>query len=139
MRRAAQLAGAAEFIDHLPEGYQTRLGRSGGRLSLGQKQRIAIARALVSEKPILILDEPTAALDPQTENTLVGNLRAARQGRLIIVIAHRLSTIRSADRIYFLGDGQIVESGDHATLMAHNGNYARFVKLQMNEDTDERL
>lgn len=137
VRHAARLAGVDEFIDGLREGYQTRLGRSGGRLSLGQKQRIAIARALVSEKPILILDEPTAALDPQSENALVRNLRSARQGRLIIVIAHRLSTIRSADCIYFLEDGRIVESGNHDALMRRDGTYARFVKLQLNEDTNE--
>jgi ABC-type multidrug transport system fused ATPase/permease subunit len=137
VRHAARLAGADEFIDRLPEGYGTRLGRSGGRLSLGQKQRLAIARALVSGKPILILDEPTAALDPQSENALVRNLRIAREGRLIIVIAHRLSTIRSADRIYFLDEGRVVESGSHDELMRGGGTYARFVKLQLNEDADE--
>jgi len=99
-------------------------------LSVGQKQRIAIARALVANKPILILDEPTAALDPETENLLVANLRAAREGRLVIVIAHRLSTIRSADRIYFLQDGRIIESGSHEELMSLQGMYARFVQLQ---------
>jgi len=127
---AAKLAGAHDFIAGLPEGYETRLGRSGGKLSLGQKQRLAIARALVSGKPILILDEPTAALDPQMENALVRNLREARDGRLVIVIAHRLSTIRSADKIYFIDNGRIVESGSHNVLMAENGTYAHFVYLQ---------
>ncbi len=130
VRSAAALAGAAEFIDTLPDGYQTRLGRSGGKLSVGQKQRLAIARALVSNKPILILDEPTAALDPQTENMLMANLLKAREGRLVIVIAHRLSTIRSADRIYFLEDGMIIESGNHTDLMAQKGKYGTFVNLQ---------
>lgn len=130
VRRAAELAGAAEFIENLPEGYKTPLGRSGGKLSVGQKQRIAIARALVSNKPILILDEPTAALDPQTENQLVANLRKAREGRLVIVIAHRLSTIRSADRIYFIDEGRVVESGTHQELMDGKGMYASFVDLQ---------
>lgn len=130
MREAAVLADAAGFIEALPNGYQTGLGRAGAKLSVGQKQRIAIARALVSNKPILILDEPTAALDPETENKLVANLRAARQGRLVIVIAHRLSTIRSADRTYFLEDGRIIESGSHQELMALNGTYASFVQLQ---------
>jgi len=130
IRRAAKLANAAEFIEKLPEGYQTPLGRAGGKLSVGQKQRIAIARALVSNKPILILDEPTAALDPHAENQLVANLREAREGRLVIVIAHRLSTIRSADRIYFLDETRIVESGSHQELMDLQGTYASFVDLQ---------
>ncbi|MEE9281032.1 MAG: ABC transporter ATP-binding protein [Myxococcota bacterium] len=130
VREAAALAGAAEFIERLPDGYRARLGRAGGKLSVGQKQRIAIARALVANKPILILDEPTAALDPQAENELVANLRAARRGRVVIVIAHRLSTIRSADRIYFLDDGRIIESGSHEELMSLQGTYARFVQLQ---------
>jgi len=130
IREAARLANAAEFIEKLPNGYQERLGRAGGKLSVGQKQRLAIARALVSGKPILILDEPTAALDPHAENQLVANLRQAREGRLVIVIAHRLSTIRSADRIYFLDEGRIVESGDHRKLMDLGGTYASFVELQ---------
>ena len=137
IRIAAELAGAHEFIKDLPQGYQTRPGRSGGKLSMGQKQRLAIARALVSEKPVLILDEPTAALDPQTENTLVSNLRRAREGRLVIVIAHRLSTIRSADRIYFLADGEIMETGNHQALMDKGGNYASFVNLQTSENFNE--
>ncbi len=136
IRGAAVMAGAIEFIEKLPDGFQTPLGRSGGKLSVGQKQRIAIARALVSNKPILILDEPTAALDPQTENELVANLRRAREGRLVIVIAHRLSTIRSADRTYFLDEGRIVESGSHDELMALQGTYASFVNLQTTEDAE---
>lgn len=128
--QAAQIAGAHEFIETLPEGYETNLGKSGAKLSVGQKQRIAIARALVSKKPVLILDEPTAALDPQTENALVTNLRQAREGRIVIVIAHRLSTIRAADRIYVMDEGAIVESGDHDSLMNQSGIYARFVELQ---------
>lgn len=130
VRNAATLANAAEFIENLPEGYQTPLGRAGGKLSVGQKQRIAIARALVSNKPILILDEPTAALDPHAENQLVANLRQAREGRLVIVIAHRLSTIRSADRIYFLDETRVIESGNHQELMDLQGTYASFVDLQ---------
>ncbi|MYD42754.1 MAG: ABC transporter ATP-binding protein [Gammaproteobacteria bacterium] len=130
VEEAARIAGAHEFIDALPERYETNLGKAGAKLSVGQKQRIAIARALVSKKPVLILDEPTAALDPRTENELVRNLRAARDGRIVIVIAHRLSTIRAADRIYVMDEGAIVESGDHASLMARDGIYARFVNLQ---------
>ncbi len=136
VRKAAELANAAEFIEKLPEGYQTPLGRAGGKLSVGQKQRIAIARALVSNKPILILDEPTAALDPHAENQLVANLKQARDSRLVIVIAHRLSTIRSADRIYFLDEGRVIEAGNHEELMALQGTYASFVNLQTSEEPE---
>ncbi|MCY4094650.1 MAG: ABC transporter ATP-binding protein [Gammaproteobacteria bacterium] len=130
VQEAARVAGAHEFIEVLPEGYETNLGKAGAKLSVGQKQRIAIARALVSNKPVLILDEPTAALDPRTENELVRSLSMARQGRIVIVIAHRLSTIRAADRIYVMDDGAIVESGDHQSLIDQDGIYARFVSLQ---------
>ena len=129
---AARTAGAMDFIEALPEGFETRLGRAGARLSVGQKQRLAIARALVSSAPILVLDEPTAALDPETENALVDALKAERSRRLLIVIAHRLSTIRAADRICFLDEGDIVETGSHTELMTKpDGAYRRFVDLQM--------
>ncbi|MEJ2130576.1 MAG: ABC transporter ATP-binding protein [Gammaproteobacteria bacterium] len=127
---AAAMAGADEFIEVLPSGYHTSLGRSGAKLSVGQKQRIAIARGLVSRRPILILDEPTSALDPETESKLVDSLVRARDERLVIVIAHRLSTIRAADRIYFLSEGRLVETGNHAELMSRGGAYRRFVELQ---------
>ena len=130
VQEAARQTDIADFIDSLPDGYQSNLGRAGAKLSVGQKQRIAIARTLVSRKPVLILDEPTAALDPRTENQLVNNLLSLREGRIIVVIAHRLSTIRSADRIYFMDDGQIVETGSHAELMNEDGMYAYFVNLQ---------
>ncbi len=131
VRRAATLAGADEFIQRLPEGYRTRLGRGGGKLSVGQKQRLSIARALVRDAPILILDEPTSALDPDTEQRLVAALREASRTRLVLVIAHRLSTVRAADQICFLRDGAIVERGSHEELMAlPGGAYRRFVALQ---------
>ena len=131
VRKAAALAGAADFIEHLPQGYATRLGRGGGRLSVGQKQRLSIARALVREAPVLILDEPTAALDPETEFRLVQTLREVSRERLVVVIAHRLSTIRSADQILFLEDGEIRERGSHRELMSREGGaYRRFVELQ---------
>ena len=131
IRAAAEMAGANDFIEALPDGYRTSLGRSGAKLSVGQKQRIAIARGLVSQRPILILDEPTSALDPETEIALVESLLRARSERLVIVIAHRLSTIRAADRIYFLDEGRSIESGSHDELMARAGGaYRGFVELQ---------
>jgi len=131
MRDALETAGALDFVDGLPDGIDTILGRSGDTLSVGQKQRLCIARGLVRQTPILILDEPTAALDPQTENALVQALRRASEQRLVIVIAHRLSTIRQADRIVFLEDGSIEDIGSHHRLMADpQSRYRRFVELQ---------
>jgi ABC-type multidrug transport system fused ATPase/permease subunit len=131
VRQAAEVAGAAEFIERMPEQYATRLGRGGGRLSVGQKQRLSIARALVRGAPVLVLDEPTAALDPETELHLVNALREASRDRLVVVIAHRLSTIRHADQIVFLEEGTIRERGSHAQLMARPaGAYRQFVDLQ---------
>ena len=119
------------MIDDLPEGIDTVLGRSGDTLSVGQKQRLCIARGLIRNTPILILDEPTAALDPPTEHALMRSLREATAGRLVIVIAHRLSTIRRADRIVFLEDGEVRGIGSHEELMADpESRYRRFVELQ---------
>ena len=131
---AARTAGALEFIERMPDGFQARVGRAGSALSVGQKQRLSIARGLVSPARILILDEPTAALDPETENALVSALTAERERRLLVVIAHRLSTIRTADRIYFLDEGRVVETGSHDQLMqSGDGAYRRFVELQLGE------
>jgi ABC-type multidrug transport system fused ATPase/permease subunit len=131
IRRAAQIAGADDFIRRLPEGYATRLGRGGGKLSVGQKQRLSIARALVRRSRILILDEPTSALDTDTEQRLVTALREASRERVVIVIAHRLSTIRDADQVLFLSEGRILERGSHEELIARPGGaYRRFVELQ---------
>jgi len=131
IRRAAQRAGADEFIRRLPQGYDTRLGRAGGKLSVGQKQRLAIARALVREARILILDEPTSALDLETERKVVDVLREASRSRVVLVIAHRLSTVRAADQIAFVEGGRIFECGSHEELMTRPGGaYQRFVGLE---------
>ncbi len=133
---AARVAGALEFIEALPHGFDTRLGRTGGTLSVGQKQRLAIARGLVSKAPVLVLDEPTASLDPETENTLVAALEVGHRDRVLVVIAHRLSTIRRADHICFMDEGRIVESGSHEELMSlRNGAYRTFVELQVGAAT----
>ena len=117
--------------DRFPHGIDSVIGKGGDTLSVGQKQRLSIARGLVRETPILVLDEPTAALDPKTENALVEALRNTAQGRLVVVIAHRLSTIREADRIIFLEEGQVRDVGNHASLMAQpTSAYRKFVELQ---------
>jgi len=131
IQQAATLAGADEFIRRLPQGYATRLGRAGGKLSVGQKQRLALARALVREATILILDEPTSALDSETEREVVQALREAGRSRAVLVIAHRLSTVRAAHQIAFLQEGRIVECGSHEQLMGSPGGaYRRFVELE---------
>lgn len=131
IRQALGVAGAAEFVDDLPNGLDTRLGQAGAFLSVGQKQRIGIARGVIASASILVLDEPTAALDPVTENALVAALAMERERRILIVVAHRLSTIRAADRIVFLEEGEVLESGSHDELMAYpDGAYRRFVELQ---------
>lgn len=128
--RAAKTAGADEFIRSLPNGYDTWIGTKGGKLSVGQKQRISIARGLVRDAQILILDEPTSALDPETEHELVRTLHEASRDKLVIVVAHRLSTIRSADQILFMEAGEIIERGTHEQLMSSAGGaYRRFVEL----------
>jgi ABC-type multidrug transport system fused ATPase/permease subunit len=131
LRRAAQTAGVDEFVRELPEGWRTQLGRGGAGLSVGQKQRLAIARALLRDSPILILDEPTSALDPDTEQRLLAALREAARERIVLLVSHRLSTVREADQILFLRDGEIVERGSHAELMTlPDGAYRHFVELQ---------
>ena len=128
---AAKTAGAHEFIKKLPSGYETALGSITSKLSVGQKQRISIARGLLKPSRILILDEPTSALDPETEAYLIDALEEAAKSRLVIVIAHRLSTIARADRIYFLDSGEILESGTHEELILNpNGKYLQYIKLQ---------
>ncbi len=129
----ARAAQADEFVRQLPQGYDTLLGERGTRLSAGQRQRIAIARALLKDAPILILDEATSALDAESEDRVRQALDVLIRGRTSIVIAHRLGTIRRADRIVVLADGRIVEQGAHAELLERGGVYARLHELQFQE------
>jgi ATP-binding cassette subfamily B protein/subfamily B ATP-binding cassette protein MsbA len=121
---AAVEALAAEFIEQLPEGYDTVIGEWGATLSGGQRQRLAIARAFLKDAPILILDEPTSALDAESESMIVAAIERLRAQRTVLVIAHRLSTVRHADRIVVLDDGRIVEQGMHEQLLIAHGHYA---------------
>ncbi|HID07542.1 MAG TPA: ABC transporter ATP-binding protein [Armatimonadetes bacterium] len=131
---AAQLAHAHEFISQLPDGYNTVIGERGVRLSMGQRQRIAIARAILRDPPILILDEATSNLDSESEVEVQRALEAVRRGRTTLIIAHRLSTIRDADRILVIHDGGIVEEGSHDELLARHGLYQRLYNLQFAQD-----
>ena len=130
VQAAAEAAGAHAFIAELPEGYDTIVGERGERLSGGQAQRIALARALLVDAPLVILDEATANLDPQTDAEIQASLARLLEGRSALIIAHRLSTIRAADRIVVLDAGRVVEQGAHAALLAQGGQYARMVASQ---------
>jgi ABC-type multidrug transport system fused ATPase/permease subunit len=134
--QAARDAYAHEFIERLPDGYETNLGTAGARLSGGQRQRISIARAFLKNAPILVLDEPTSALDTLSERRFVHALDRLRHGRTTIVIAHRLSTVRRADRIFVIGDGRLVAVGTHEELIASNALYARLAGEFADDDVD---
>lgn len=128
--RAARIAGAHDFIRELPQGYDTVIGERGTKLSGGQKQRLSIARAVLRDTPILILDEATASVDVQTEMRIQQAMQQLAGSRTIIVIAHRLSTVKQADNIIVLKDGEIVESGNHNELLRHNGLYKSLYDVQ---------
>ncbi|MGA7869495.1 MAG: ATP-binding cassette domain-containing protein, partial [Candidatus Binatus sp.] len=127
VRQAAAMAGAAEFIERLPDGYSTVLGRRGARLSVGQKQRIAIARALLRRPEIIVLDEPAAPLDPATESDLIKTLAALARDRIVIIVAHRASTLAACNRVIFIDGGTITASGTHAHLLATNLRYQAYL------------
>jgi ABC-type multidrug transport system fused ATPase/permease subunit len=128
---AAQVADADAFIRALPLGYQTRVDELGMRLSGGQRQRLCIARAVLRDAPVLVLDEATSNLDSESEAAVNAALEAASRGRTTFVVAHRLSSIRSADLILVLKDGRIVETGRHEELLALEGEYTRLLRLQV--------
>ncbi|AXQ31700.1 lipid A export permease/ATP-binding protein MsbA [Solimonas sp. K1W22B-7] len=131
---AAKAANAWEFISRLPQGLHTPVGQNGGKLSGGQRQRLAIARALLKDAPILILDEATSALDTESERYIQSALEELVKGRTTLVIAHRLSTIQNADLIVVMRDGEVVERGTHAQLLALGATYAALHSLQFRED-----
>ena len=136
---AARSAHLHDFIERLPDGYDTRVGERGLKLSGGEKQRVAIARALLKNPPILIFDEATSALDSKTEKAIQAELEAAAVGRTTLVIAHRLSTVMNADRILVLDGGHVIEQGRHRELLERNGAYAQMWALQQQEVEAEAL
>ena len=133
IERAARMAQIHDFVVSLPEGYATRVGERGLKLSGGEKQRVAIARTILKDPRVLILDEATSALDTRTEQDIQAALRAVARNRTTLVIAHRLSTVVDADQILVLADGRVVERGTHAELLVLGGLYARMWALQAEE------
>ena len=129
----ARIVYADEFISRMPGGYDTEVRERGSMLSQGQKQLISFARTLLSDPSILILDEATSSIDVQTEKALQTGLNAMLQGRTSFIIAHRLSTIRDCDRIMYIDDGGILETGTHEELMAKKGHYYKLYTAQLDE------
>ena len=130
MIAAAKRARCHDFIMALPEGYDTMVGEGGGTLSGGEKQRISIARAILKDAPIIILDEATASIDPENEHLIQQAISELTRGKTVITIAHRLATIQNADQILVVDNGTIVASGTHRTLIQHDGLYKRFAEIR---------
>ena len=128
--RAAEVAEVNEFVNSLPNGWDTMVGEGGYRLSGGQRQRLAIARAVLKDAPLLILDEATSAVDNETEAALQRSIELVSKNRTTVIIAHRLSTIRNADTILVMNKGQIAESGNHENLISLNGIYSGLWNVQ---------
>ena len=127
VEEAAELAGATEFIRRLPRGYDAQIGERGQRLSGGEAQRLAVARAFLKDAPLLVLDEPTSSLDPESEALIRDALERLARGRTALIVAHRLNTVRKADRIAVLDEGRVIETGTHAELLECKGPYSRLV------------
>jgi ATP-binding cassette, subfamily C, bacterial CydD len=127
VERAAELAGAAEFIRRMTHGYDTQIGERGQRLSGGEAQRLAIARAFLKDAPLLVMDEPTSSLDPESERLISDALDRLAQGRTSLIVAHRLNTVSTADMIVVLHEGRIAETGSHAGLLDRKGHYSLLV------------
>lgn len=130
MRKAAEKACCHEFIIALPDGYDTVIGEGGGTLSGGEKQRISIARAILKNAPIVILDEATASIDPENEHLIQAAISELTKGKTLITIAHRLATIENADQILVVDEGRIVQKGTHRELIGQEGKYLDFVRAR---------
>src|SRR5262249_33539099 len=136
--RATELAGLDEFVERLPERYNTLIGERGAQLSGGQRQRLAIARVILCDPEIFVFDEATSHLDTRTERAIQGTLREALRGRTTLMVAHRLSTIKNADLIYVVSEGQVIEWGTHAELLGENGAYWMLWRAQADAGTELR-